>query len=492
MTDKEKLNSILRLRLFYSTEKELSDLVGYNLKGNHFSRFKDFQCNAYFSKFADECLEYTQGILNLAILLKQYETTSKFFKKYIEKTSHEVNKTFIPYLLNYHYLGVTADDGIQHPKDIILCERFDAYNHEGEMNVALLLLMTYGLIPTFKNKTSQDVLDIIGDFQNTYDILIEIAHLHQIDASTKYREMLCLKEMRKLIEEERSGDHYLNRLLLIHITNDVLNRIFAFEKPAKLRQYSKEIVSMNFILPELFLCADEPDNIVWEVVPLMANFYYLYRNEIDFQSKKIRFTRFQLSFRDIGYKDLCYTFIMRPSFNWHNMLKREQPEDSLSFDYTEITYESDNHIVNELSFTQESPIGEKPLTLKALKDPKTFDYYMTYLEHKGIAKDFTDEDCQSGYEVRMESLDVAVSDIAIIFNSEDGIYKMDKFDADGNETISGISTLTHNDNFLYAELDEDGVERHFICLDSINQNLNLEDLLDTPFFHKIDTLDELF
>ena len=52
MTDKEKLNSILRLRLFYSTEKELSDLVGYNLKGNHFSRFKDFQCDAYFSKFA--------------------------------------------------------------------------------------------------------------------------------------------------------------------------------------------------------------------------------------------------------------------------------------------------------------------------------------------------------------------------------------------------------------------------------------------------------
>lgn len=492
MTDKERLNSILRLRLFYSTEKELSDLVGYNLKGNHFSRFKDFQCNAYFSKFAEECLEYTQGELNLALLLQQYETTSRFFKKYIEATGHAVHKRFVPYLLDYLYLGVTADEGAQHSKDIILCERFDAYNQEGEMNVALLLLMTYGLIPTFKNKTSQDIPDIIDDFQKAYGMLLGIAQQHLSKASTKCREMLCLKEMRKLIEEERSGDKFLNRLMLIHITNDVLNRIFAFEMPARLRQYNQEMVSMDFVFPDLFRCEEDPENIVWEFVQIMENVYFLYRNEIDYQSKKIRYTRFQLTFKDVGCKDLCYTFIMRPSFNWHNLLKREQPDDSLSFDYAEITYEDDRHTVRELSFTQESPIGENPLTLTAIKKTEDLEYYRMYLGHKGEAKDFTDEDCQPQYEVRTDTLAVAVSDTAILFKREDGIYRLDKFDEDGNESVAGICSLTHKDNFLYAELEEDGVVRRFICLDSINQNLNIAELLDKPFFHRIGKLEELF
>lgn len=133
--------------------------------------------------------------------------------------------------------------------------------------------------------------------------MLEIAQSHQVGASTKYKEILCLKEMRKLIEEEQEGDNYLNRLLLIYITNDVLNRIFALEIPAKLRQYSKEIVPMDFELPRLWRCEDEADNIVWEFVPLNIDAYYLYRNEIDYKEKKIRFTKYQLTFKDIGYKD---------------------------------------------------------------------------------------------------------------------------------------------------------------------------------------------
>lgn len=213
MTDKERLNTILRLRLFYSTEKELGDKVGLSLTGNHFSRQKPFACEAFFSKFSEECKEYTQGKVNLAWLLCQYETTSKFFKKYIENTRHETNKRFIPYLLNYLYKGETPNDGAQHLKDIIICERYDAYNKDDEMNIGIIILMTYGLIPTFKNKSSQDVTDIIDDFKKAYDILLEIAQSHQAGASTKYKEILCLKEMRKLIEEEQEGDKYLNRLL---------------------------------------------------------------------------------------------------------------------------------------------------------------------------------------------------------------------------------------------------------------------------------------
>lgn len=492
MTDKERLNTILRLRLFYSTEKELGDKVGLSLKGNHFSRQKPFACEAFFSKFSEECKEYTQGKVSLAWLLCQYETTSKFFKKYIENTSHETNKRFIPYLLNYLYKGETPNDGAQHLKDIILCERYDAYNKDDEMNIGIIILMTYGLIPTFKNKSSQDVTDIIDDFKKAYDILLEIAQSHQAGASTKYKEILCLKEMRKLIEEEQEGDNYLNRLLLIYITNDVLNRIFALEIPAKLRQYSKEIVPMDFELPRLWRCEEEADNIVWEFVPLNIDAYYLYRNEIDYKEKKIRFTKYQLTFKDIGYKDFCYTVIMRPSANWHNMLKREQPEDSISFDCTDIEYENDRYTVRELTFTIESPVSEKPLVIKAVKKQDALNYYTMYLDHEGAAGDFEDEDCQAQYAITFDVIDVAVTNTAILFKGDNAIFKLDKYDEEGNETIPGISALTHTDNFVYAELDEDGKKRQFLCLDSINQNLDVEELFEKPYFHEIEQVSDIF
>lgn len=492
MTDKERLNTILRLRLFYSTEKELGEKVGLSLKGNHFNKQKPFACEAFFSKFSEECKQYTKGMVKLAFLINQYETTSKFFKKYIENTGHELNKRFIPDLLNYIFLDETPDDGAQHLKNNILCKKYDAYNKDGEMNVGILILLTYGLIPTFKNKSSQDVADIISDFQKTYNILLGIAQLYQSSASTKYKEIPCLKDMRKLIMEEQKGDNYLNRLLLIFITNDVLNRLFALRKPAKFRQYIKEVVPMNFDLPRLWRCDDEPDNIVWEFDPRDENVFYLYRNEIDYKEKKVRFTLYQLTFNNIGYKNFCLSVILRPSFGWHNILKREQPEDSLSLDYTDIEYEDDKHTVKQLIFTRESPICEKPMTLKAIKKQDSLNYYTKYLNHQGIASDFKDEDNQPQYAVGLVTLEVAVTNTAILFKGYDGIYKLDKFDEEGHETVPGINLLTHTDNFVYAETEEDGIARQFICLDSINQNLDLAELFDKPFFYKIKNLDELF
>lgn len=443
MTDKERLNTILRLRLFFSTEKELGNMVGLSLKGNHFSRQKPFVCEAFFSKFSEECKSYTQGEVNLSWLICQYETTSRFFKKYIENTTHEANKRFIRYLLDYIYMGVTPNDGAQHLKNIVLCERYDTYNKDDEMNIGILILMTYGLIPTFKNKSSQDVSNIIGDFQAAYAILLEIAQAHQSGASTKYKELLCLKEMRKLIEEEQQGDNYLNRLLLIHITNDVLNRVFALKKPAKLRQYNKEVVPMDFKLARLWRCEEEADNIVWEFVPLNVDAYYVYRNEIDYKRKKVRFKKYQLTFKDIGYKSFCYTIIMRPSFNWHNLLKRELPEGSISFDYTDIEYEDDKHTVKKLSFSQESPDREKSMTLKAIMDQDSLDYYIKYLDHEGVAWDYEDEDLESQYAIAIDTLEVAVTNTAIVIKSDTDFYKLDKFDEEGNETISGVSSLSN-------------------------------------------------
>lgn len=491
MTDKKRLNTILRLRLFFSTEKEYGEKVGLSLKKNHFNKLKPFPCEAFFSKFAEECKKYSQGKVDLAKLICQYEITSKYFQNYIKDTVHKTNKDFVQYLLNKIYLGETPDVNPHNTKVISLCERYDSYNAEDEMNMGILILLTYDLLPTFNNGGT-DITDIIADFQKAYNILFEIAQSQQSGASIQFKEITCLKEMRDLIEDEQAGDNYLNRLLLIYITNDVLDRIFALKNPAKLRELGNEFIRMSFNIPRLWRCDDDADNIVWEFVGTNVDSYYLYRKEIDYKNKRIHYTQYHLLFKDLGYKTLCYTRIIRPSYNWYNMLKRELPADSSSYDYTEIEYEMDKHTAKQLTFTQESPISEKPMTLKAIKKQEVLNYYIKYLDHEGVASDYEDLDDESQYAVAMYTFEVSVSNNAILFNDDNAVYKLDKFDEEGNETIPGICALNNTDNYVYAELVEDGIIRHFICLDSINQNLDLEELLDQPFFHKIESLDEIF
>ena len=133
------------------------------------------------------------------------------------------------------------------------------------------------------------------------------------------------------------------------------------------------------------------------------------------------------------------------------------------------------------------------MTLKPIRKDDVLRYYRNYIDHEGTAKDFVDIDCLPEYDIRVEEMEVAVTDQAILFKDGPGIYRLDKFDEDGEETIAGIRTLTHKDNFIYAELNDPfGEERHFLCLDSINQNLDLDELVDKPYFRKITSLDELF
>lgn len=115
-----------------------------------------------------------------------------------------------------------------------------------------------------------------------------------------------------------------------------------------------------------------------------------------------------------------------------------------------------------------------------------------YLDHEGAAGDFEDEDCQAQYAIAFDVIDVAVTNTAILFKGDNAIFKLDKYDEDGNETIPSISALTHTDNFVYAELDEDGKKRQFLCLDSINQNLDVEELFEKPYFHEIEQVSDIF
>lgn len=147
--------------------------------------------------------------------------------------------------------------------------------------------------------------------------------------------------------------------------------------------------------------------------------------------------------------------------------------------------------MKELTFTSESPVSEKPLVIKSVKKQDALNYYTMYLD-EGAASDFVDEDSQAQYTIAIDVMEVAVTNTAILFKGDNAIFKLDKYDEEGNETIPDISALTHNDNFIYAELDEDGKERQFLCLDSINQNLNVEELLKKTYFHELEQVSDIF
>ena len=112
----------------FSTEREMSERIGYQLHGNHFNRMKPFQCEAYFCWFANFCSELTQGRLELNALLRQYEATSDFYKAHIEGTAHERNKAFLPYLLRHAYIGEQHAGGALDSKLLLLCEQYDQRN----------------------------------------------------------------------------------------------------------------------------------------------------------------------------------------------------------------------------------------------------------------------------------------------------------------------------------------------------------------------------
>lgn len=491
MTDQEKLNAILRLRLFFSTESELSQYIEYKLKSNHFYRFNTFKADAYYSKFARLCSDYTMGKLDLDTVIEEYEATSKFYKHHVEGTAHERRKGFVTTLLERVFLGAAMQEEVA-PKDATLCERYAAESgKEKRPNIGMLLLMAYGLLPTFKNKRAQDVKDIVGDFQRAYEVLMEIAQSRKHRATTIYNEMLCLKEMRCLIDEAKAGDRYLNRLLLIDFTNTTLARIFALEDPVKQQEYSNELQPMDFVLPRFWRAEGEADNVVWEFVEQDINCYFLFRNEIDFQGKHILFTKYQLFFRDYGLSTSCYTIIMRPAFIYHNLLRWVQPDDAITFDFTDFEYDEDGKTLKQMRFTIESPLGAAPLTLKPVKSHE-IRYYRQYIDHTVTNDGFDDQDQWPQFSVYSETVKAAVSEKAIVFSLGRKVYRLDKYDDKGNETVPGIHVLTQSDNYVIASLMEGGREHRFLCLDSINQNLDMNWLMEQTYFREIKEAGEVF
>lgn len=517
----KKLNAILKLRLFYSTKKEYCDNLDLkSLGSNKFNKLKNrpFVCDAYYSQFIKECNEATDGKVDLEDLLLQYECTSKFFVDYIKGTAHETKKAFISPLLNYIYMDEKPDDTVQPRKNII--EKYESRNKKGHMNIGILILLTYGLMPPLSERMKdQDVENINADFQKAYEILAEIAQSHQSGNIVDFEGHPGLAPFRE-IEERASKENITlnrNRIHLIDMFNFVLDHIFVFKKPEKLLQTLRDLPPIELDLQRLWHRDNDPDNVVWEIVPFPElKGFLLFRNEIDKNGKEVRFTKYQLW----GGEE-CATIIY-PSCVWHTVLRKKIPNDSYSsvFIRKGYSYKSDKRIVKTIdffplldgcfksdkelddelaqmekrSFDPETDFGKKPIRLTAVEGQDYLDYYEKRLSEE-LGYEFVDT--QPEYAVHLYPLKVSVSDDTILFkiydsNHKNYYHKLDKYDENGNETIPGISSLTHDDNFVLVEMMENGIERYFLGLDSIGMYIDVEDLDNQPYFHEIKNIDEMF
>ena len=492
MTPKEKLNSLLRLRLIFSTEKELSAYIGYQLKGNHFNRFKEFQSDAYFSKFSEMCLNYSNSKVDLARLLEQYRTVSVFYKRWIDGTSRKASPEFIMPILLHIYKCEHLVDCFS-CKELMLYEKFKQTvqtHNDTTISASLLLLMAYGLIPTYNNKSSQDVADIIGDFQAAYDILRDIEEGLKPAAYTRFEELPCLKTMRRLIEEERAGDKFLCRLRLIIITQDALNRIFAMLNPARIHDYTDEILPMSFTMPRFMYDENEPENCFYEFERNSCMGYNVYHRSINREERTIHSSRYQVIFEDIDERDVCRCIIMRPNHLYYTVLQEELPTDCMAYEYTDFAYKKDTKEVAWLSFEQDSFVQNKPLKLKAVEREELLKHYQKYCDNADGDITFISNHPQ--YDVKLEVMKVAITDDALLFLIDGKVYKLQKYDEEDIETVEGISAITNSDNFVFATLYNKGKEQHFICLDNINRSLELEELKEQPFFFRIDSVADMF
>ena len=490
MQAKDKLNAILRLRLFFPTEKELSHLIGYQLKGNHFNRVRPFVAEMYLSHFAAMCHKMTDRQIALEPLLQQYEATSRFYFRYIKGRTIAREPRAIDHIISYAVLGHANTDETIPAKELAVCEQYAASDRDDFLSPAILLLLSEQLLPSFENKQQQDVDDILGDFSRAYERLMDFAHHNRRGDSTYYNELLCLKEMRDFIDCSQDDREGVNRLTLIYFTSVALQSIFALKQPDKLHDLINQTEVMCFNLRRFWHREGSMDYEFWEFAETPMMMYQLWRYVVDKAAKRICKTSYTLIFKDFGTKEMCYSLIIRPPYAYCCTLGKEMPTDAIAYDYTEIEYAENGRDVAKLSFVDDSPMVGEPMTLVPIEREDQLACCDYYFDSENSEFEIVDESPE--YHIDSMMVATAVANDFILFQIGDAVFKLEKWDAEGRETIDGVSQLTHADNYVFSVLDDAGTERCILSLDSIDKHLDFEALLKKDYFYEIEALESVF
>lgn len=483
MNDKQRLNALLRLRLFFSTEKEMEAFLNYKLSNNHFNKFKDVKSHAYFSMFAEMCREDTNGDIDLAKLFDEYEAASKFYMRKEEGGCKLLqDERALQLLLRGVYLGKERMTEEASPK---LTELVENIVEEG-IDMGVFTLLSLRLLPKFGNKQAGDVADLPGDWVRAYEFLKSLCHAFDGTNFTNGLEVGVVREMRMHLDVYWKKEADLSRLLLIAYTRKALERIFMLHTPDKLLHNSRNLKPQDMELATWWQASgkESRDDEAWRLEPTvnLPGTYRLFHYKFDHTSLTARFTHSQVFFEDIGATDVCFSLFLTPDYFWYFFQRRELPPESYALVSTDIIT-ADGKTVDELHFEQTTPISGPNLTLRRVKDKGKQERFSSFL-------DYETTDDSHFHEVAMAEVDVASTSECLVFHyenvdDEDVTFCIDKY-CDGRESIEGISKLTHNDNYVLALLTtEAGEEREYLILDYINAVLPFDELETQPYFHPI-------
>lgn len=483
MNDKQRLNALLRLRIFFSTEKEMEAFLNYKLSNNHFNKFKDVQSHAYFSMFAVRCREDTNGDIDLAELLDEYEAASDFYmRKEVGGRKLLQDEKTLQLLLCGVFLGTERMDEEASPKLTELVEKIV----EKGIDMGVFTLLSLRLLPTFRNKQAGDVTDLPSDWEQAYEFLKSLCHAFDRTNFTNGLEVGVVREMKMHLDAYWKKEVDLSRLLLIAYTRKALERIFMLHTPDKLLHNSRNLKPQDMELATWWQASGKEscDDEAWRLEPTvnLPGTYHLFHYVFDHTSLTARFTHSQVFFEDIGATDVCFSLFLTSDYFWHFFQGLELPSESYAMVSTDIVA-SDGKTVDELHFEQATPIGEPNLTLRRVKDKGKQERFSSFL-------DYETTDDSPFHEVAMGEVDVASTSDCLVFHyedvdDEDVTFCIDKY-CDGRESIEGISKLTHNDNYVLALLTTEAAEeREYLILDYINKFLPFDELETQPYFHPI-------
>lgn len=461
----DKLGAIKHLCLFNSTKDEfISEFKRPSLKHNSLSKLSEDQKKLLYLNLQDKCKSQTNGDIDLDKLLEEYEASSDFYKKKIhgtKKISSKENRFLFLDLILGDGKGTTNNAKVNN-----LYKEYKAANINKPLNKGIILLLTLQLIPTFKNKKSPNVTNIVDEFTK---IMSEITDYFQYRFLNESINEL-LYTLRNILNRLTETD-IKNRLELIYYTNTILDSTEEVISPQKLLNKTRSTLKNNSTINREFknkLWKRKGSNFeFWHLhnhphYPLVyATLYVLNPDNND----KILHIEDNVIIVD-KVNNNTYSYIILPSI--------DGSRDSLgSIGIISTNYDKNGNIIN-LTFSNEN--GD--FTLEEEKKVK-------------IKKVNLESPCNNCNPFQNHTkIKPLLSEDYIIFPLKNGKYKLILSD-DAKKDIPLISELTHKDLFVEfeSETEEGFMETNIVF---VNQFFNLEDLLKKPYFKKIENIKDLF
>lgn len=245
-TEQEYLNAIDRTRLLFNTHDSLCEAMCYSTKTKHIGTIGGKNIILKKAMLAYLDAQYAKDVspeIDLISLLENYiqasEYVSKFHRqKYFKDNKEKIRDNFAP-LVEYFCAGKTGcrDKQVLADLETMENEGVDPYNY----TLPIMLLILWGIIPTFNTKKICDVDDIRSDGEQMFGIVEAVIKASEvlrrfpvIDRCRKeFEDCLAKAEEEQTDKDDKQTDYtgLPNRLRLIHSLSEILTVLYNNSSP---------------------------------------------------------------------------------------------------------------------------------------------------------------------------------------------------------------------------------------------------------------------